>query len=100
MIYGKKKPRYQLKTVKAMITAGQFDITATAELGGIGLGFSADDIRDTVLALTPLDFYKSMPSDRNPKEWQDVYLPNVRDIKLYVKIKITDLLVIISFKEM
>lgn len=94
----KKKATYELKAAKALMLAGQFRITKTAATGGREAEFGPEDIREVVLGLDSGEFYKSMTTDADHRVWQDVYLPVRRAIPLYVKIQITDELVIISFK--
>ncbi len=68
------------------------------------MGFSRQEILDTILDLTPRDFYKSMTAYRDHKIWQDVYKPHFMKedtaFDLYIKLQesIDEKCVIISFK--
>ena len=65
-------------------------------------GFDEEDVWDCVMSLTPADFHKTMPSDRNPSEMLDVYRPAYGQRRVYVKLKIVkhgDLVYVLSFKE-
>lgn len=95
-------PYYSLDRIKQLIAAGRYRITAAALQGAFALGFDAEDIRDCVL--TRLDgshFYKSMPAERIPGLFQDVYKLAYQERRVYLKLQIgfTDQSVIISFKE-
>jgi len=71
----KQTPHYKLSVVKAMIEAGNVRSTKTALIGAEAMGFGFDDIIDVVLALTPIDFYKSMTTHSDHRVWRDVYRP-------------------------
>jgi hypothetical protein len=72
----------------------------TATMHALLLGIDEQDIVDCVLALTPDDFYKTMPSEKRQDLFQDVYKPKYGGERLYVKLQgSTDgNTVIISFK--
>jgi motility quorum-sensing regulator/GCU-specific mRNA interferase toxin len=70
----KSKPHYELEKVKSLIRAGQYQVTMVAVTGGDLLGFKRKKaIAECVLTLERSNFYKSMASDRDHKEWMDVY---------------------------
>jgi motility quorum-sensing regulator/GCU-specific mRNA interferase toxin len=56
----KQTPHCTLPRVKALIEAGKVRTTQTARAGAVALGFSYSEMLAVVLALRPLDFYKSM----------------------------------------
>ena len=101
----KRKPHYDLKSLKQLIRLEKFIITKTSEQSAFSLGFSRQEILDTILDLTPGDFYKSMTTYHSHKIWQDVYKPCVsRDdgtFELYVKLQEScdQRCVVISFKK-
>ncbi|ABB75501.1 motility quorum-sensing regulator / GCU-specific mRNA interferase toxin [Nitrosospira multiformis ATCC 25196] len=97
----KSKPHYELDKVKSLIRAGQYRITRVASEGGDKLGFkNTQEIAEFVLTLKRTDFYKSMTSNMNHKEWQDVYHGDGPTKKVvYLKFIVTNDVLILSFKE-
>jgi len=71
----RRGPTYPLKDIQRRVLAGTFVITHAAEEGAALLGFDESDVVACVLALTRDDFYKTMPSERKPGLWQDIYNP-------------------------
>ena len=66
------------------------------------IGFDDADICDCILNwLTGSHFYKSMPAEKMPGLWQDVYRLAYQDTRVYLKLQIgfSDESVVISFKE-
>ena len=54
-----------------------------------------------VMALTPVDFYKSMTTHADNRIWQDVYRTRIADgVEVYLKLTVIDDLLIVSFKEL
>lgn len=97
-------PTYDLSTIKALISQGQYVVTGEA-LNCLGeLGFDRSDVLQCVLGLTAVSFHKTMPAMKVPGLWQDVYRPMHCGIQLYVKLQITQkaggssLAVVVSFK--
>lgn len=64
-------------------------------------GMDEQAVVDVIAGLTAGDFDKSMPSDRDPAIWQDVYRPIVADRALHVKFTVDTQgnLLLISFKD-
>ena len=97
-------PHCELSTVKDMLQAGKVRITTSALAGADALGLDFDEIISIVMALTPNDFYKSMTSYNNYKEWQDVYRPTTYVdevyIEVYLKVIVVNDVLILSFKEL
>jgi motility quorum-sensing regulator/GCU-specific mRNA interferase toxin len=55
--------------------------------GGLLLGLTEPEMRQVVLALSRRDFYKSMTTHANHREWQNVYHGTTEDaIPVYIKI--------------
>jgi motility quorum-sensing regulator / GCU-specific mRNA interferase toxin len=71
----KQTPHCTLSVVNAMIEAENVRSTRSVLMGGEAIGFSFDDIIDVVMALAPIDFYKSMTAHTDHRVWQDVYRP-------------------------
>jgi|GEM_PF-854590 len=62
--------------------------TSTALRGGLELGLTESEMRVVVIALSQRNFYKSMTTHADHREWQDVY-HDVTDNGVEVYIKIT-----------
>ena len=98
-------PSYSLPDICRLIREQRYQITRSATLAADKLGLKDRHILECVLSLHPDDFYKTMPSEKRPELWQDVYRPTYDGIWLYVKVQIltsrrTDArtAVVISFK--
>ncbi|HEY4036615.1 MAG TPA: type II toxin-antitoxin system MqsR family toxin [Ktedonobacteraceae bacterium] len=96
----KFKPHCELSTMKVMLQAGKVRITTSALAGADALGLNAKEIVSIVMALTLKDFYKSMTSHNNHREWQDVYRPTTHVGIVYVKLIVVNDVLILSFKEL
>lgn len=88
----KRTPHYKLSQVKAVVADPQSrPFTVTALRGGLALGLSEPEMRLVVMALKGSDFYKSMTTYADHREWQDVYHGETRDgIAVYIKITCYD----------
>lgn len=96
----KKKPHYDLNKVKNMVRTGDFRMTRIAADSALELGIEDEGaIQKFLLTLHGGDFYKSITSDYNHKEWQDVYRPMIGKTRGYVKFKVASEVVVLSFKE-
>lgn len=84
----KRTPHYNLAEVQTVVGDPQSrPFTATALRGGLALGLSEPEMRQVVLALRRLDFYKSMTTHADHKDWQDVYHGMTQDgVAVYIKI--------------
>ena len=96
----KRTPHYKLSVVHSLIKQGKVRATVSALAGGAALGFEFKDIVAIVKVLTPRDFYKSMTTHADHLIWQDVYRPTAADGEVYLKLTVTDDVVIVSFKEL
>ncbi len=92
------KPTYELDRIKELVRNGERVITLSALAGARELGLDEEDIDKVVLGLRAGDFHKTMPAERIPSLWQDVYRPVHEGIELYVKLQISSSAVVISFK--
>jgi len=90
----------KLAVVKAFVEAGQVRATRSARLGATALGLELNDMLDVVMALTPMDFYKSMTTHADHTVWQDVYRPSTQAGDVYLKLTVIDDVLIVSFKEL
>ena len=98
------QPTYDLETIKALVKGGVYRITGQA-LAGMGeLSFDPTDVEECVAELASSDFHKTMPSERVPGLFQDVYRPIHCGLELYVKLQLAplrprgEMAVVISFK--
>lgn len=62
--------------------------------------FGYDDFLETILDLSPADFFKSMTTHAEHSIWQDVYRPMTRAGRAYLKLTVIDDLLVVSFKEL
>ena len=94
-------PRYNLADIRTLVLEGRYHITLQARQDALDLDFDSEGVRQCVLALNPTHFYKSMPAEKVPGLWQDVYKVTFEDIRVYLKLQINfdNNAIIISFKE-
>lgn len=97
----KSKPHHDLEKAKSLIRAGSYRTTFLALAGAKLLGFKTEtEIGQFLLALGRANFYKSMTSNQNHKEWQDVYHAIAPNGKLiYIKFTVKEDVLVLSFKE-
>jgi motility quorum-sensing regulator/GCU-specific mRNA interferase toxin len=96
----KRTPHCALPIVRALIEAGKVRTTHTARVGAVALGFNYSDMLAVVLALKPVDFYKSMTTYADHTIWQDVYRPKTAAGDVYLKLTVIEDVLIVSFKEL
>lgn len=96
----KRSPHCPLPRIKVLVESGRVRTTHTARAGAVELGFSFSDMLAVVLDLKPSDFYKSMTTYADHTIWQDVYRPKTRAGDVYLKLTVTDDVLIVSFKEL
>jgi len=75
-------------------------VTRSARTGAAALGLDLSDMLAVVMALTSVDFYKSMTTHADHTVWQDVYRPSTRVGDVYLKLTVIDDVLIVSFKEL
>ncbi len=95
----KRVAHYSLQSIKDLISQNQYFITRTARVDYTNLGLDDEDVIEIIMSLVNQDLYKSMTSYSDNKIWQDVYYKNIDDLKLYIKLQITEKAIVISFKE-
>ncbi len=99
-----RQPHYDLSDIQALMRSaeGNYRITRAARDGAAELKLDEHDVVDCVCGLSDGDFYKSMPADRLPGNWQDVYKTTYLGRSVYLKLQIVQVAarsaVIISFK--
>jgi motility quorum-sensing regulator/GCU-specific mRNA interferase toxin len=100
-------PTYPLDRIKQLLDAGACVVTGKAEQDARSeLGLARSAVEQCVRALSPSDFYKTMPSEKVPGLYQDVYRPVFRTpfhqggIEVYCKVQINKQgkAVIVAFK--
>jgi motility quorum-sensing regulator/GCU-specific mRNA interferase toxin len=96
----KSTPHCKLQVVKALLDAGKFQVTRTARIGAVALGFDYPGMLVVVAALQSSDFYKSMTTHADHTVWQDVYRVATPLGDVYLKLTVVDDLLIVSFKEL
>ncbi len=84
----KRTPHYSLADIQTVVAAPTSrPFTATALRGGLELGLSEPEMRLVVRALSRSNFYKSMTTHADHREWQDVYHGVTEDgTGVYIKI--------------
>jgi motility quorum-sensing regulator / GCU-specific mRNA interferase toxin len=95
----KRKPHCPLSSIKNMIHDGQVRATRSALLGADALGLDIDGMLEVVLMLTLADFGKSMTTHGDNRIWQDVYKPSTSVGDVYLKLTVTNGVLVVSFKE-
>lgn len=84
----KRTPHYILADIQAVVAAPTSrPFTITALRGGLELGLSEPEMRLVVLGLSRSNFYKSMTTHADHRDWQDVYHGTTDDgVEVYIKI--------------
>jgi motility quorum-sensing regulator / GCU-specific mRNA interferase toxin len=99
------RPTYALVRVQQLMASPLSRVITGAAVNGAGeLGLDEDAIVECVLNLDSACFHKTMPAEKRPGLWQDVYRPTFEGLALYVKVQIVEerpgeTIVIISFKQ-
>ncbi len=83
-----------------MVEAGKVRATRSARLGATELGLELADMLAVIMALTAVDFHKSMTTHADHTIWQDVYRPSTHAGDVYLKLTVIDDVLIVSFKEL
>ena len=96
----KRTPHCKLTVIKALVEAGKVRTTHAARAGANELGLEFSDMLAVVMALTPVDFHKSMTTHADHTVWQDVYRPSTQVGDVYLKLTVIDDVLVVSFKEL
>ena len=91
-------PTNDLAVVQQLVAAGKWTITHTAFAGASALKLDRTDVEACIAGLSLGDFHKTMESTGKPGQAQDVYRPTYLKVPIYLKLKLTDMVVVISFK--
>ena len=97
------KPKYLLEDIKRLLEEDRYTITVSGQQTAHSIGFSATQIREFLLTLERDDFGHSITEYYNKKIRQDVYKKMHDDIRVYIKLKITQIpeesLLVLFFKK-
>lgn len=94
-------PTYSLEDLQAKVRIGHYAITLRAAESAGEMGMDEGDIKECIRALTEADFYKTMPSDKVPGTFQDVYKTEWNGKPIYAKLTLRSpgsRAVVVSFK--
>ncbi|WP_322265796.1 type II toxin-antitoxin system MqsR family toxin [Pseudomonas asiatica] len=94
-------PTYNLENLKKTVKdLGKKSFTGSSMAGIAELGMTVEDAIDCIDCLCIDDFYKTMPSMKDPGHFQDVYHGKYWSEEIYIKFTgYTVGPVVISFKE-
>jgi motility quorum-sensing regulator/GCU-specific mRNA interferase toxin len=95
----KKTPHTRLHLVQALVAEGKVRATNTAMNGADELGLTFDGMCDAIKGLKMSDFFKSMTTYNDHTVWQDVYRPTLACGVFYLKLTVSNGVLIVSFKE-
>ena len=99
----KRKPSHSLEAIKsAFASVGGLNITTSARLGAVKLGFDLHRVVSSIKSIKSTHFHKSVTSLYDDSEWLDVYHVPLTIGPLYVKFKYDKsnrCFVLVSFKE-
>lgn len=95
----KHTPHCRLSIVKSLVSAGKVRATRAARTEARKLKIDEVDMLRIVMALEPSDFHKSMTTHTDHRVWQDVYCPYTYAGNIYLKLTVSDDVLIVSFKE-
>jgi len=73
--------------------------THSVRIGANELGFDYLEMLAVIMLLKSSDFYKSMTTYADHRVWQDVYRPSTTLGDVYLKLTVTEDVLIVSFKE-
>lgn len=94
-------PTYSLSDLKKKVEIAHYAITRAASEGAGAMGMDEEDIKGCIQALTAADFYKTMPSEKVPDTYQDVYKTRWYGKPVYAKFSLSPhggKAVVVSFK--
>jgi hypothetical protein len=95
-------PAYDLERIQQLVGQGDLSrvITTAAYEGADEWDWGRAEIVEAVLALAPHHFHKTMPAEKRPGFWQDVYHLPFRGEEVYIKLQIDPkgFAVVIQFK--
>jgi motility quorum-sensing regulator/GCU-specific mRNA interferase toxin len=96
----KGTPHCKLEIIQSLARDGKIRATYSALAGGAALDLDFAQMVNTVMKLTPREFFKSMTTHNDSRIWQDVYRPVTEEGPIYMKFTVDDGVLIVSFKEL
>lgn len=87
----KNPPHYDLQLLKRLFRSEDTRrITVKAQEGAVGLGYmDVDAIQTVIEKIIPEDFHKTMPAEKCPGLWQDVYKVDDGENRIYIKMQLS-----------
>lgn len=94
-------PTYDLESLKVLVKEkNRRAFTGNSMTGMAKLGMTVADAIDCIDCLTLDDFYKTMPAEKDPGHFQDVYHGKYWNEVVYIKFTgYSDKPIVITFKE-
>ncbi|MDH0309659.1 type II toxin-antitoxin system MqsR family toxin [Aeromonas caviae] len=93
-------PTFDLNSIKSELdNIDKLRTTGAARRGFTELGFSDQDVVDAISQIKSGDFHKTMPSDKMPAYYFDVYKTKYKNKNIYVKFQKIKDFIVVSFKE-
>lgn len=93
-------PTFDLNSIKSELdNIDKLHATGAARRGFVELGFSDQDVVDAISQIKSGDFHKTMPSDKMPEYYFDVYKTKYKSKNIYVKFQKIKDFTVVSFKE-
>ncbi len=89
---------YPLWRVRELVAGKRVALTRSAREGAQTLGFDMTRLLGVIATLQPSDFYKSMTAYSDHTFWHDVYRPVTRRGCVYLKLTVSEDLLVVSFK--
>lgn len=93
----KRKPHYDLNHLRTLIASGRIAFSNAALAGGSALSMDEEKMTLVVSNLQPKDFHLSKMANSQTKVWLDLYRPITDKGQIYLKIKATDDVFVVSF---
>ena len=89
-----------LKEVFALVREGRYRLTlkAASELGQLDLDLEPHEISEVLLSLKPSDGVNRVRSEHDGS-WLYIFRPTVEEVSVYLKFRINEECVVISFHE-
>jgi motility quorum-sensing regulator/GCU-specific mRNA interferase toxin len=82
-----------------MVAEGNVKATHSALNGADDVGLTFDDMCNVINGLKASDFFKSMTTYHDHTVWHDVYRPTLKTGDVYLKLTVSNGVLIVSFKE-
>lgn len=93
----KRKPHYNLSLIKRLTSEGKIVFSNAALSGASALSLDDLALAQVVANLQPKDFHISKMANTETKIWLDLYRPITHVGVVYLKIKVSDSVFIVSF---